>query len=178
MWITRRPHNKKLSALILSPLWVEWIRRDRQTYLVPNHQDDDENEHRGHYYPSDNDDHSPTEELRLHKMTPHVLWLGSELHAADHTCCCQRGDDIIVNSQYAEVILGPCCQVVDQEVLAWWGDHSVAKEREGEKGNIRRCSINTLEREQQQQQCTITRGIHFEFSLGCHVYVPAFLDFP
>lgn len=90
----------------------------RETHLVPYHQDDDENEHRGHYYPSNDDDHSPAEELRLHKMTPHVLRLGGELHTADHACRCQGGDDIIVDGQHAEVILGPCCQVVDQEVLA------------------------------------------------------------
>lgn len=53
--------------------WLEWIKRETQTHLVPYHQDDDENEHRGHYYPSDDDDHSPAQELRLHEMTPHVL---------------------------------------------------------------------------------------------------------
>lgn len=88
------------------------------THLVTYHQDNDEYEHRGHYYPSDDDDHGPAEELRLHEVTPHVLRLGGELHTADHSRCRQGGDDVVVDGQDAEVVLSPRRQVVDQEVLA------------------------------------------------------------
>lgn len=127
-------HNEKPSPLFSCRTGLRVT--DGETNLVPYHQDDDENEDWGHYYPSDDDDHCPAEKLRLHKMTPHVLWLGGELHTAHHAGCCQRGDDVIVDGQHTEVVLGPCCQVVDQKVLAWWGDHSV--DEKGEEGKRKR----------------------------------------
>lgn len=117
-WSKRSCECFQAFPLILSPSLARVDEaRQTETHLVPYHQDDDENEHRSHYYPSDDDDHGPAEELGLHKMTPHVLRLGGELHAADHACRRQGGDDVVVDGQHAEVVLGPCCQVVDQEVL-------------------------------------------------------------
>lgn len=89
-----------------------------ETHLVANHQDYDEDEHRGHYYASDDDDHRPAQELGLHKVTLHVLRLGGELHTAHHSRGRQGGDDVIIDRQDAEVVRRPRSQVVDQEVLA------------------------------------------------------------
>lgn len=105
---------------------IDWC--PRRPHLVSYHQDDDENQHGGHDDPSDDDDHGPAKDLRLHEVAPHVLRLGVELHAAHHACGRQRGDDIIIDGQHAEVVLAPRRQVVDQEVLARRGDHSVATE--------------------------------------------------
>ena len=87
-------------------------------------------------------------------MTPHVLRLGGELHTADHACCCQRGDDVIVDGQYAEVVRGPCCQVVHQEVLAGWRDHPVVKERrEGREAQLFSLSEQQQGRRKNKVRC-------------------------
>lgn len=103
-----------------------------RTHLVPYHQDDNEDEHGGHDDAANDDDHSAAQELRLHEVAPHVLGLGGELHAADHPRSRQRGDDVVVDGQHAQVILGPRRQVVDKEVLAGGRDHPGGGEEGGD----------------------------------------------
>lgn len=101
-----------------------------RTHLVPYHQDDDEDEHGGHDDAADDDDHGAAQELRLHEVAPHVLGLGGELHAADHPRGCQRGDDVVVDGQHAQVVVGAGRQVVDRDALAARRYHPDEREQE------------------------------------------------
>lgn len=94
-------------------------------HLVADHEDDDEDEDRGHDYAPDDDDHSAAQELGLHEVAAQILGLGGELDAAYNPRGRQGGYAVVVNCQHAQVVLRPGSQVIHQEVFARWGNHSV-----------------------------------------------------
>lgn len=86
--------------------------------LVPDHQDDDEDKHRGHDDPTDDDDHGAAQELRLSKLAPSSLGRGAEMDTAHHTCGSEGRDAIVVHGKDTQLVLTSRCQVVDPERLA------------------------------------------------------------
>lgn len=101
--------------------------------LVSDHQDDDEDEHRGHDDATDDDDHGATQELRLSKLALSGLRRGTKVDTAHHTCGSEGRDAIIVHGKDTQLVFTSCRQVVDPECLALGGNHPRVMEKDRQK---------------------------------------------
>ena len=92
--------------------------------LVPDHENDDENQHGRYNDSTNNNNHGASQKLGLHEMASHVILFRSKLDAPHDSCGSEGGDAIVVYCQDTQVIHGSSSQVIDKKSFARRRYHS------------------------------------------------------
>lgn len=104
------------------------------TNSVAHNEEDNESEHRRHNDPPNDNDDGPPKKLGLHEVAAQVLWLCGKVDAANHPGGRQRCHLVVVDGQYAQIVVRASCQVVHQNVFTGGGYHSVEEKKLCELG--------------------------------------------